>query len=460
MRGHSSLGPALVAVLSGALACNAILDIPEYGPRPASGGSAGASGGGAGGASGKSGKSGSGGTSQGKSGAGGSDNPGGSAGAEEGGNAGEPASGGSAGTSGNAGSGGASGDGSGGSEAGAGGESGGGSSCETGESECGELCVDVRTDPEHCARCGHSCEGGMCNEGQCSPLTLATDRGRLMMVAVVGDHVYYGGDGVDVRRVNKDGTNDIVIAAAGETNEMKEWTYTWAVTPDALVWGNDWVHTAIRGCTLPDCTGGAQSFVPTSTNRHALGYASANSTLYFDEGSAVRARVWPSGSVSDFALDQDSIGAIAADTTNLYWSSCSFTLNSCEVRRKAFAGGTITPIVTGRTTAPWGFAVASGRLYWAEGTSVYAVPLPDGSTTPTPIGTSTANARELAVSSAGVFWTVEMSGNGAVLRCPLDGCTEMPEILTTFTVKPWGVAVDDDAVYWVTEAGQVGKLAL
>ena len=38
----------------------------------------------------------------------------------------------------------------------------------------GTLCADLASDAENCGVCGHSCQGGACQKGQCQPVVLAS----------------------------------------------------------------------------------------------------------------------------------------------------------------------------------------------------------------------------------------------------------------------------------------------
>lgn len=50
-----------------------------------------------------------------------------------------------------------------------------GKSCATGEVACGNACVELQTDPDHCGGCGKACDpgetcvGGVCNRSGCAP---------------------------------------------------------------------------------------------------------------------------------------------------------------------------------------------------------------------------------------------------------------------------------------------------
>ena len=164
--------------------------------------------------------------------------------------------------------------------------------CTPEEADCSGECVVLSEDPAHCGACGHDCLGGACDAGTCAPVELASGKGRLFMVHVDQNNIYYGGDGVEVGRMGKDGANDTVLVPAGPMPTDKEWCYDSAFTGDAIVWGNDWVQPGVRGCSVPDCMGGVQTFVP-GMNLFAMVYDATNSTLYWNQGADLVEASWP-----------------------------------------------------------------------------------------------------------------------------------------------------------------------
>jgi len=43
--------------------------------------------------------------------------------------------------------------------------------CETGYTRCGNACVDLKSDPQHCGSCARVCPSGVCHNGICQPVT-------------------------------------------------------------------------------------------------------------------------------------------------------------------------------------------------------------------------------------------------------------------------------------------------
>ena len=54
------------------------------------------------------------------------------------------------------------------------GDAGDGAACETG-TQCGEVCVDLTSDPDHCGRCDNECPDGTNAHGVCTPTGCALE---------------------------------------------------------------------------------------------------------------------------------------------------------------------------------------------------------------------------------------------------------------------------------------------
>ena len=66
------------------------------------------------------------------------------------------------------------------------------------DAEAGTPCVDTRSDPLHCGRCGHSCLGDPCDAGACVPTPVASTPMGIGGIDVDDTRVYwssYMGDG-------------------------------------------------------------------------------------------------------------------------------------------------------------------------------------------------------------------------------------------------------------------------
>lgn len=329
--------------------------------------------------------------------------------------------------------------------------------CSPDETACGNDCVDVQTDAAHCGACGHDCLGGNCILGTCEAVELASGKGRLMMVQVDADYIYYGGDGVDVGRIGKDGSNDTILVPAGADIQLREWCYDSTITSTAVVWGNDWVQPGVRGCMTPDCAGGVQTFAG-DTNMYALAYDRDNDVLYWHQGADIVRMTWPGGSPTEFTAGQGGPRELAAADGFIYWAT-SLAANDFHLRKRDVDSGPMVDLVIDRPTMG-AIAVGPSMVYWAEDAQIYSAPLPNGigGGAPTAFGSSGGSVYRMAIDDTHLYWTSNSGDVGSVQRCPLDGCAGAPEILAQVT-DPWGITLDDVAAYFVTEAGSLYKIA-
>jgi hypothetical protein len=332
-----------------------------------------------------------------------------------------------------------------------------GPDCGPEEMACGPDCADLDSNPDHCGACDHSCLGGECTAGTCGIVELATGKGRLFMALVDTDYLYYGGDGTDVGRITLDGTDDTILVPAGADIQQREWCYDSAITPEAVVWGNDWVQPGVRGCTLPDCAGGVQTFVP-GLNMYAMAFNEANSTLYWNQGSDIHKRAWPGGMPTVHLAAAGNPRSLAGDEGFVYWAA-SVGANDIHLRKNPVGGGPFVELVINRPTMG-DIEVGPDYVYWAEGPQIYFASLPNGIAggAPPEFGSSGTSVRFMAIDDTHLYWTSTSADVGSVQRCPLEGCGGAPEVLGQ-TPQPWGITLDDVAVYWVTEAGGIYKVA-
>lgn len=326
--------------------------------------------------------------------------------------------------------------------------------CEPDQTECGTDCVDdLSSDPDHCGACGHSCLGGECAAGVCGPVDLASGKGRLLMVLVDADYIYYGGDGVDVGRMKKDGTDDLILKIAGPTNQDREWCYDSAITNNSIVWGNDWVQPGVRGCMTPDCAGGVQTFVP-GLNLYAMAYSKANDTLYWNQGPEIHQRTWPGGTANVFMSSNGQPRSLATDADFVYWSA-SIAPNVYRIYKAPVGGGAPFELIGSRPVMD-DIEVGPNYVYWAEDAQIFFAPLPNGGPAQ-PFGTSGANVGFMAIDATHLYWT-SGGDEGSIQRCPLEGCAGAPELLAP-AAQPWSITLDPLAVYWGTQTGGIHKIA-
>jgi hypothetical protein len=294
----------------------------------------------------------------------------------------------------------------------------------------------------------------MCNAGSCEPFELANGKGRLFMAEVDANNLYYGGDGANVGRIGKDGQNDTILAAAGATVQDKEWCYASTKAGNTVVWGNDWVQPGVRGCNLPDCAGGVQTFMP-GMNLYAIAYDDANSRLYWTQGDNIATASWPGGMMTSFA------GAapreLATDGAFVYWAS-RLGATDYRLRKRSVGGGNVIELAVDRPSVT-AIAVAPSKIIWAETDQIVEAALPNGIGGANPAVFADVGAiRNIVVDDTHVYWTSNDNGVGTVGRCPIAGCDGPPEVVAQVG-KPWGITYDEAAVYFVTENGFIFKWA-
>jgi hypothetical protein len=145
---------------------------------------------------------------------------------------------------------------------------------------CSGACVDTSSDPSHCGRCGHDCQGGTCSAGACQPVTLASGQNSPSEIAVDATSVYwtnyYGGTVMKVPL----GGGSVTTLASGQNVPGGI-----AVDATSVYWTN-------KGTSANNYTDGTVMKVP-------LG----------------------GGSATTLASGQNGARGIAVDATSVYWTN-------------------------------------------------------------------------------------------------------------------------------------------
>ena len=318
--------------------------------------------------------------------------------------------------------------------------------CE--QTDCEGECVDLDSSSDHCGSCGYSCLGGACVAGECEAATLATNKGRLFMVEVDEEHVYYGGSGVFIGRMGVDGSEDTTINAGTELCE------TSALTPNALLWGSV-ESMGLRGCITPDCVGGVVQFYD-GVETTAIAYSEPYSRLFWAQGGSVLTREWPGGELTTFVTGQAMVLEFELSPTHLYWRSLN-NQGNYFVRRADLLGEMPAETLIGPRPGIANFAVDDTHLYWSEEQRVYSMALADAPLAGEPALFNQAPAPivDLVADDTHLYWAaVDENGEGYIERCELGQCP-VPKRIDEPT-RPWSLAIGELGVYWVTETGVVG----
>lgn len=171
------------------------------------------------------------------------------------------------------------------------------------------------------------------------------------------------------------------------------------------------------------------------------------------------------------ATGLSTVGPIAIDETNVYWSDMFGAVSSVPI-----AGGSVHALVPAQYAlppstilddTPVGIAVADGVVYWTstplDGTSpstIDAVPVDGGAVTI--VATPATRPLGLAVDDQFVYWgeigpvmagpglgTPPIANQGSLSRVDRDGGGS-PQLLATGATYPVGPVVGENALYYAT----------
>lgn len=297
-------------------------------------------------------------------------------------------------------------------------------------------CADagLASDPENCGACGHSCLGGACVEGKCTPTIIFQNdakkygtTGTLGPLVVDGDYLFIGDVGDlgstgltgALWRMTTDGTDLLRLDEAGTTEVQAV-----ALNAGSLFW------TSVEGKVSQVSTAGG-----------------APSTLATEPGGGLR--------------------GIAVTTNHVFYVAG-------PVIKQLYTIGNANVAVTPGLANPSNVALSGGYVYFttqgagaADG-AVQRVPVDLSNAPPTikgpvePLVAGQPIPSALALDATHVFW---VTGDGNVHRAAPDGA--QVELLHAGTEDPdrapQGIALDDKYVYWsswgscVNAAGCGGK---
>jgi hypothetical protein len=181
-------------------------------------------------------------------------------------------------------------------------------------------------------------------------------------------------------------------------------------------------------------------------------------------GGAART-IWAQSppSVEGGVLDLSSIGGIAVDTVNVYWT----VFKGCcggSVMSAPLAGGSVSTLASG-FRHPGNITVDAENAYWTSGVnsdpsaSIMKVPFRGGA--PTTLASFSEAPGTIAVDCGNVYWTIAAGCDGgvcggAVMKVSASGGT--PTTLASGQNTPMAIAVDATSVYWGNEFGNLLKL--
>ena len=177
------------------------------------------------------------------------------------------------------------------------------------------------------------------------------------------------------------------------------------------------------------------------------GMAVDSTSLYwadFNGGTILKVPV-AGGALTTLASGQSYPRFVAINGTSIFWTD----QGSGDVVTAPLGGGIATTLVSNSSSEPYGIAIDSTNVYWADtyypGATPFAIMKAqlDGSNVMT-IASGLQNPQEITVVSGQVYWT-DLNAGTVTLALPDGGGGPV----AAGQPAPYGIAADESGVYWV-----------
>jgi sugar lactone lactonase YvrE len=253
-----------------------------------------------------------------------------------------------------------------------------------------------------------------------------------------------------------------------------------AVSDPSVYWTSNGVCPADggnckdRGTVVKAPVGGGDPTIVASRQNLPWALALDSAHVYWVNDNAagtVMSAPHDGGDPKVLASGQDNPDSIAVDATNVYWTNAgmladdSIAASTGAVMKAPLAGGK-AEVLASNQNLPHALVAHDESVYWATdglGTggaatgTVMSASLKNGKVVTLASGQS---AVSLAADGTNVYWTNAGSASfdGTVVKYSL--AKKAPTTLASDQSLPYGIALDGENIYWVTEAGEVMKCPL
>lgn len=262
--------------------------------------------------------------------------------------------------------------------------------------------VDLGGDTLNCGDCGHDCLGATCDSGQCLPVIIVQGEPAPMNVAVDATHVYW---------TNAQNAGNIARATLDGDDRTE---LTVATSPfDLAIDDDDVFYTADDEVLRVDKAGGAAT------------------TLIGSTGAA---------------------RGVAIDDTDVFYVDMAANDADGDVERVPKQGGSETVLATAETS-PRFFTVMAGDVYWTDDAAKTVSRTKTDASGPVDLLASDQNdAWDITANADIASWT-NLADVGELKWLSLADLNDLRTI--AISVRPWGITIGEEYVWWTTEDGEV-----
>ena len=324
--------------------------------------------------------------------------------------------------------------------------------CSTGWANCdgspANGCeIFTTTDPKNCGACGHDCLGGVCQNGQCQPIVLASGT-YPWGVAVDNTNVYFTDATLGtVSKCAIGGCNKAPTVIAAGLN----WPGNLALYGSSLYWASS---PGVGSCGV-----GCNNNATVISNPPAFGIAADKAGVYWNTAQV-------SGNISQcttapncyspliLASSQADSDYLAVDLLNVYWSTAS---GVAKCQKGVQCGPNAHVLVSGLADPPVGLVSDGVYIYYIDSTTREIMTCSTAGCNNAPaVFVFGANAAALTLDANNVYWI----GATNAYSCPLGATCAQQKMLAAAQFTYGQMTNDANALYWADNTDRtVKKLA-